>query len=86
VIRTDTQWQSAANEYVALKQAAETAIEHLDAAKQRLVALASHTSETGGGVTVTRYWKQGSIEYRKIPELEALGLELYRGRRERRHG
>jgi hypothetical protein len=61
VMRTDAEWESAASEYVALKQAAETATEQLDAAKQRLVTLASHTSETGGGVTVTRYWKQGAI-------------------------
>jgi hypothetical protein len=79
VIRTDTDWQSAASEYVALKQAVETAAEQLDAAKQRLVALARHTSETGSGVTVTRYWKQGAIAYAKIPELKALDLEQYRG-------
>jgi predicted phage-related endonuclease len=79
VIRTDTDWEGAASEYIALKQAAETATELLDAAKQRLVALASHTSETGGGVTVTRYWKSGPIDYKKIPELSALDLEQYRG-------
>ena len=79
VIRTDAEWQGAASEYVALKQAAETAAEQLDAAKDRLVELAGHTSETGGGVTVTRYWKAGSIEYRKIAELQSLDLEQYRG-------
>jgi putative phage-type endonuclease len=79
VIRTDAEWQGAASEYVALKQAAETAAEQLDVAKQRLVTLASHTSETGGGVTVTRYWKAGSIDYKKIPEIQALDLERYRG-------
>jgi putative phage-type endonuclease len=78
IIRTDVEWQSAASEYIALKQAAETAAEQLDVAKQRLVELASHSSESGGGVTVTRYWKAGAIAYTKIPELKTLDLERYR--------
>ena len=58
----------------------------LDEAKAKLVGLASHTSESGGGVSVTRYWKSGTIDYKKIPELKALDLEQYRGRSERRRG
>ncbi|MEO9161595.1 MAG: hypothetical protein ABI349_04230 [Casimicrobiaceae bacterium] len=30
-------------------------------------------------MTVTRYWKAGAIDYKKIPELKALELEAYRG-------
>ena len=56
----------------------ETAAGQLGAAKQRLVALASHTSETGSGVTVTRYWKSGAIDYKKVPELNAVDLQNYR--------
>jgi len=84
--RSDSEWFASAAHYLKMKLFAEQAQKALVEAKDRLVALASHTSETGGGVTVTRYWKQGSIEYRKIPELKALDLERYRGasREERR--
>lgn len=77
--RSDTEWAAAAAHYLETKLFADQGQKALAEAKDRLIALASHTSESGGGVTVTRYWKQGSIEYRKIPELEALDLEQHRG-------
>ncbi|MBA3504469.1 MAG: hypothetical protein H0T80_01650 [Betaproteobacteria bacterium] len=51
----------------------------LDEVKATLVALADHTSVSGGGVTVTRFWKSGVVEYKKIPELALVDFELYRG-------
>ncbi len=77
--RSDTEWTAAAAHYLETKLVADQAQIALAEAKDRLVALASHTSETGGGVTVTRYWKSGAIDYKKIPELKALDLEQYRG-------
>ena len=41
----------------------------LDALKQRLIGLARHSSEQGGGVSVSRYWKTGTVDYKKVPEL-----------------
>jgi putative phage-type endonuclease len=77
--RNDAEWFASAAHYLEMKLFAEQAQKELVDAKDRLVALTSHSSETGGGVTVTRYWKQGSIEYRKIQELKALDLDKYRG-------
>jgi putative phage-type endonuclease len=77
--RSDSDWNAAATHYLETKLFADQAQNALAEAKEILVALTSHTSETGGGVTVTRYWKQGAIEYRKIAELKALDLEQYRG-------
>ena len=44
-----------------------------------LIAQASHAKEQGGGVSVTRYWKMGLIDYKKVPELAGVDLEQYRG-------
>jgi putative phage-type endonuclease len=77
--RSDTEWTTAAAYYIETKLFVEQAQKALSESKDRLVALASHTSETGGGVTVTRYWKRAAIEYTKIPEIKALDLESYRG-------
>ena len=55
--------------------------ECLDAAKQKLVALAAHHSESGCGVTVTRFWKAGNVEYKKVPQLAGVDSEQYRGQR-----
>jgi putative phage-type endonuclease len=77
--RCDSEWSAAAAHYMETKLFAEQSQKALSEAKDQLVALASHTSETGGGVTVTRYWKIGPIDYKKIPELRALDLDQFRG-------
>ena len=58
---------------------AEVTAAAADTAKAALIALASHTSESGAGVKVSRYWKTGNIDYKKIPELKGVDLEKYRG-------
>jgi len=55
-------WQAAATTYHQLKAEADTLSERLDQAKDALVQLASHPSESGFGVSVTRFWKQGSVD------------------------
>jgi len=78
-LREDGAWEHAARDYVELKRMAESVAEELDAAKARLVALTEHTSEQGFGVTVSRYWKAGSVDYKRVPQLEGVDLEQYRG-------
>lgn len=34
----------------------------------------------GAGVTVTRFWRQGSVDYKKVPELSGVDLDQYRKR------
>ena len=45
-----------------------------------MIELAQHPKEQGAGVTVTRFWKQGSVDYKKVPELTGIDLERYRKR------
>jgi hypothetical protein len=78
VIRKDTDWQQAAESYVQLKAEAELVAERVDAAKEVLVALTEHPSEVGFGVSVTRFWKTGSVDYKRVPELAGVDLDNYR--------
>jgi putative phage-type endonuclease len=80
VHREDAQWAQAAMAYTQAKQAAQVSDEALDRAKEVLVALARHPKETGAAVSVTRYWKAGSIDYKKVAELKGADLEPYRGK------
>lgn len=80
LIRKDAVWQRAAEAYVALKQQTEALAERLDEGKEALVKLAKHPSEAGFGVSVTRYWKQGSIDYKAVPQLKGVNLQTYRGK------
>lgn len=85
-VRDDPEWLEAAAAYLELRAAHEELSAKYDAAKERLIAQAGHAKEQGGGVSVTRYWKNGAIDYKAIPELKALDLEQYRaaGREETR--
>jgi len=64
VHRDDAQWVQAALAYTQAKQAAQVADEALDRAKEALVAMARHPREQGAGVSVTKYWKAGTVDYR----------------------
>ena len=78
VVRTDAEWIAAAAEYIEAKQRAEETAAASDALKQRLTDLAQH-NEQGGGVSVSRYWKAGTISYKDVPELVGVDLDQYRG-------
>jgi hypothetical protein len=52
----------------------------MENAKAALIALTSHTSESGAGVKVTRFSKAGSVDYKRVPELKGVDLEQYRGK------
>ncbi len=79
VERNDPVWQLAAGLYVSAKRKADEAVAEVEKTKERLVALASHVSDTGFGVTVSRYFKQGSVDYKKVPALKGIDLTAYRG-------
>jgi hypothetical protein len=78
--RDDPAWLEAAQAFVAAKAQADVAAERLETAKAALVALAGHPKETGAGVTVTRFWKAGSVDYKRVVELRGVDLEPYRGK------
>jgi putative phage-type endonuclease len=77
--RQDPEWQASAEAYIALKRSADEAVQKLEAAKQRLISLASHARVEGAGVSVTRFWKAGNVDYKRVPQLEGVDLESYRG-------
>ncbi len=80
VLREDAEWRDTAENYIGWKGTAEEAAARADEAKAKLVSLTRHSRESGSGVIVTRYWKQGSIDYKRIPELGSVDLEQYRGK------
>ncbi|MCX7143579.1 MAG: hypothetical protein NT123_21535, partial [Proteobacteria bacterium] len=79
LVREDHEWKSAATKYVGIKKQLDVLATDLESAKTDLVALARHTSESGSGVTVTRFSKIGAVDYKKIPALKGVDLDLYRG-------
>ena len=80
VLREDAAWVQAAAAFAEAKRTTDLADAALAKARDELVALACHPREQGAGVTVTRYWKAGSVSYAKIPALQGLDLSSYRGK------
>ncbi|MBI2276848.1 MAG: YqaJ viral recombinase family protein [Dechloromonas sp.] len=60
VIREDSLWQSAAEDYIAQKQVAEAATKAVEQAKAKLTDLAQHNNERGFGVSVCKFWRGNS--------------------------
>jgi putative phage-type endonuclease len=79
VERLDPAWQRAAERVINAKRIADRATEELEASKKALITLATHPSERGAGVTVSRYWKAGLVDYKRIPALSAVDLDSFRG-------
>lgn len=80
VQRLDAEWSEAAKGFAEAKALADQAAERLEAARQALLALVKHPKECGAGVTVSRYWKQGNVDYKRIPVLKGLDLTAWRGK------
>ena len=80
VQRLDTFWKEAASAFALAKRAEDSADLALAAAREALVKLAVHPREQGDGVTVTRFWKAGNVDYKKVPVLVGLDLAKYRGK------
>jgi putative phage-type endonuclease len=78
--RIDPGWAEAAAAFVAAKAGVEAATARLEACREALVGLATHPKEVGAGVSVTRFWKAGSVDYKKVVELKGVDLEQYRGK------
>jgi putative phage-type endonuclease len=76
--RDDAAWGAAAQAYLSAKQQAAASTAALESAKAALVALTSHPSESGCGVSVTQFWKRGAIDYKRVPQLAGIDLEPFR--------
>ncbi|MBK7815013.1 MAG: YqaJ viral recombinase family protein [Rhodocyclaceae bacterium] len=80
MLREDAAWSQAAQVFLEAKRYADTADEALDEARKALVALSRHPKEVGAGVSVTRLWKAGSVDYKRVPELAGVDLDGYRAK------
>jgi hypothetical protein len=77
-IRTDAPWIRAAKAWKRAKAAAEKAALTLEKKRWALTKLAGDASASGAGVSVTRYFRAGLVQYSAIPELQSVDLDSYR--------
>lgn len=76
--RTDPKWTRAAAAFIKAHEAQEKAKLAFEKKRFALIKLAGEASASGAGVAVTRYFRAGTIDYGKIPELREVPLDQYR--------
>jgi hypothetical protein len=76
--RTDAPWIRATKAWLKAHESAEKAKLQLEKARFRLTLLAGDASASGAGVSVTRYFRAGTIDYGRIEMLKGVSLDLYR--------
>lgn len=77
------EYQQLVHAYRVEKLRLEAQEKQLKAVEEELKAYAKRSGKTalkGFGATVTQVTRQGNVEYRKIPELQGVDLEKYRGK------
>jgi putative phage-type endonuclease len=80
VVRDDPAWSEAAKAFTEAKRVADGADEVLEAARRRLLDLVMNPRETGAGVSVVKLFKPGNVDYKRVPELQGIDLDRYRGK------
>lgn len=80
VLRDDDAWLAAASAFTEAKRAADSAGEALDAARTKLLDLVKSPRETGAGVSVVKLWKQVNVDYKRVPQLQGVNLDEFRGK------
>lgn len=77
-VRYDRNWRNAADAYKAAVAELEAAEKRVKEARRALLVLDNRHRVTGAGLTITRFLRQGPVEYSKIPALEKVDLDQYR--------
>jgi putative phage-type endonuclease len=78
VENTDALWMELMNEIHQLDSHIKSLLQKKESIKQNLIELSNGKSTHGGGGTLRKKFKKGSIDYKSVEELSSLDLEKYR--------
>lgn len=76
--RIDVDWIEKADKWQRAKRALLDAEAVEESARNELIDATDGRNTEGGGVKVTKYSRQGNVDYKSIPELQDVDLEPYR--------
>jgi len=78
--RADQVWLDAEQHYIELKRASEVFADQLKEAKDNLIKLTNTNRVRGAKLEMSYQPRVGSVQYKKIPALEDINLDDYRGK------
>lgn len=76
--KNDQEWSSVASEWRSIQNELKILEKKEKYLKDALINLSSKKNTIGGGVKLTRFMRQGNVDYKSIPELENINLNQYR--------
>jgi hypothetical protein len=76
--RDDALWEELCFRYKIIKKEIEGWEAEEKIVREHLIGLADNQSCRGAGIQLTKYTRQGNVEYAKIPELRGVDLSAYR--------
>ncbi len=76
-IEGDTFWNEAADIWKRANEKLKDAQENEENARRRLLSLSLGNTK-GNGICVSKYSRKGNVDYKSIPELKDVNLDLYR--------
>lgn len=80
IVINTPEWRRVAKQWLKANTKLKKYKDACDLLKEAMIEMAGNKSVTGSGVTLTRTWVEGKIAYGKIPELEKVDLNKYRGK------
>ncbi len=78
VERTDELWVNTAEAWLKIQNELEDLKALEEDLRETLVHLSGKTNSTGCGIKISRVLRKGNIDYKRIPELQGVDVELYR--------
>jgi len=78
VKKNDDQWYSATSKYIEFQKQFKSIEEKLESARNELITLADGKNCKGFGIEVIKSSRRGNIDYKSIPQLMGVDLEVYR--------
>lgn len=76
--QSGSEWMGLVRELLPLQERISRDDKREKEIRDRLIEISGDQSSTGGGVKLSRIPRQGTIDYKAIPELENVDLEKYR--------
>lgn len=77
-LREDDRWEQLAQRYLEFKREMEIAKLNMDTVKELLIKESDGKNIVGCGIRLVHYSRQGSIQYKTIPELKNVDVEQFR--------
>jgi hypothetical protein len=78
-LRDDEEWKNLAQEWIKINQEIKTLEKKEQEIRKKLIDSTGKLNCKGAGISLSLIQKKGTVDYTKIPQLQTIDLDMYRG-------